>query len=237
MPTRKYTSLPYIELPVADGNFDSNRVTIDMLVLHTMAGTWQGAAARFNNPTQKVSAHYGVKYDGGLIAWLEEYNVAYANGNYLINQKAISIEHEDMGNYNSPRPDILYTASAKLVYDICKFYNIPIDRKHIVKHSEIIATGCPDALDVDRIVKEAKALSTPPTEPMATITQKDLDKLRLDRDTNYNNYIAARNTITTLTDTVNQQASRIAELQKQVSGNALHEDVLKQIQNQIKRLT
>lgn len=156
---RTATTLPYTELEVADGNFDTSRAPIDRIVLHTMVGTWQGAAARFDNSASHVSAHYGVKLDGGLLHWLEEFNTAYHAGDYAMNQRSIGIEHEDGGDYNGIRPDILYESSAKLVADICKFYNIPIDRAHILKHSEVsdAPTGCPDALNIERIVVEAQA--------------------------------------------------------------------------------
>jgi hypothetical protein len=45
-----------------------------------------------------------------------------------------------------------------LVADICKFYNIPCDRKHIKKHSEIIPTACPNEIDVERIVRQARQI-------------------------------------------------------------------------------
>lgn len=165
MASRIKTSLPSTELEVATGNFDTYRSPIDRIVIHTMVGTWQAAASRFDNPTQQVSAHYGVKLDGGLIHWLEETFTAYHAGNLSMNRRSIGIEHEDGGNYNGVRPDILYTSSAKLVADICLFYAIPVDRSHILKHSEVIATGCPDALDIDRIVREAQALALPLPNP------------------------------------------------------------------------
>lgn len=163
-------ALQYTELEVAgpynsatnQGNYDELRATIDRIVIHTMDGTWQAAAARFDNPTQVVSAHYGVKLDGGLIHWLEEYYTAYHSGNLDMNRRSIGIEHEDGGNYNGQRPDVLYQTSGVLVADICKYYSIPCDRQHILKHSEIIATGCPDALDIDRIIREAQGVLNPP---------------------------------------------------------------------------
>lgn len=158
MPSRIATSLPYTELEVATGNFDTTRSPIDRVIIHTMAGTWEGAAQRFDDSTSKVSAHYGVKLDGSLIHWLEEFNTAYHAGDYPMNQRSIGIEHEDGGDFNGIRPDVLYTESAKLVTDICTFYNIPIDRQHILKHSEVSdqPTGCPDTLDIDRIVSLAQ---------------------------------------------------------------------------------
>jgi hypothetical protein len=166
--------LPSVELEVAGpydatnklGNFDLSRSTIDRIVIHTMVGSWQTAAAKFDNLSSNVSAHYGVKLDGTLIHWLEEYYTAYHAGDYLMNQRSIGIEHEDGGDYNGTRPDILYATSAKLVADICHFYSIPIDRKHILKHSEVsdAPTGCPDSLDIERIVRQA-VLVLPPGLP------------------------------------------------------------------------
>lgn len=174
--SRTVTTLPFIEKEVATGNYDETRTTIDRVIIHTMVGTADSAASRFDSYGSHVSAHYGVKLDGTLYHFLEETFTAYHAGSYSMNQRSIGIEHEDNGDYNGVRTDALYTESAKLVRDICLFYNIPIDRQHILKHSEIIPTGCPDALDIDRIVKEAQA----------TVTEQVLvDSLRNDRDRNY----------------------------------------------------
>jgi hypothetical protein len=202
--TRIKTTLPSTELEIATGNYDETRKPIDRIIIHTMVGTWQAAAARFDNPASKVSAHYGVKLDGSLIHWLEETFTAYHSGNYAMNQRSIGIEHEDGGNYNGVRPDALYTESAKLVRDICLFYNIPIDRTHILKHSEIIATGCPDALDIDRIVREASA-------PVDTI-----ESLRKQRDDNWNLHLADIKTIEVLRLQLNTALAQIKPLQDKI---------------------
>lgn len=159
MKKRRFTSaIPYKEYTVALGHFDKSRKPIDRIVLHTSVSTRQGLINTFGGGSRKVSAHYGIDLDGSLLAFLEEYWTAYHAGNYAMNQRSIGIEHIDNGKYNDPRPDALYETSAKLVADICKFYDIPCDRKHILKHNEITATGCPHNLDVDRIVREAKAI-------------------------------------------------------------------------------
>lgn len=157
--------MSYTELLVATGNYDTSRATIDRIVIHTMVGTVTGAAARFAGKGNQVSAHYGIGYDGKLYHWLEEYWTAYHAGNYAMNQRSIGIEHEDMGNYNSPRPEPLYQTSARLVADLCKYYNIPCDRQHIIKHSDVIATGCPDSLNIDKIIAAAQAILNPPPPP------------------------------------------------------------------------
>jgi hypothetical protein len=131
------------------------------IVLHTMVGTMQSADARFQNPNQQASAHYGVGYEGALWQWVDEKDAAWHSGNYTCNLDSIGIEHEDMGNYNSPRPDALYQRSARLVADICKRYGIPCRRgtyasvSGCIDHRTVYATACPDSLDTNRIISEA----------------------------------------------------------------------------------
>lgn len=175
---RQVTTLPITEKTVAAGNWDSTRATVDRIVLHTMVGTVAGADARFNNSASGVSAHYGVGTDGKIVHWVDEDNTAYHAGNYAMNQRSIGIEHED--KWTGPpapeptRPDALYAASAKLVADICKFYNIPCDNTRVIKHKQVINTACPDGLDTERIIREANTILNPtpvPTPPATNLTE------------------------------------------------------------------
>src|SRR6266571_5083840 len=134
MNTRKMTSLPNVTVfTTPDGNYDDNAVLPkNLIVIHTEDGFKAGTEARFTDPTSHVSAQYGVNQDGSYDEYVDEDQVAYHAGDYEVNQRSIGIEHEDLGKPNDPRPDVLYAASAKLVRDICQFWGIPIDRKHIV---------------------------------------------------------------------------------------------------------
>jgi N-acetylmuramoyl-L-alanine amidase CwlA len=148
--------------PGRDGH--SMAVEPAYVVLHTMVGTIESATARFHDPASQVSAHYGVGYDGSrLVQWVNEDDAAWHAGSWSVNLDSIGIEHEDRGQFNAPRPDGLYTAAAALVRDVCGRYGIPIDRAHIRAHREVSEspTACPDALDVERIVREA---ANPPKE-------------------------------------------------------------------------
>jgi len=166
---RKYTTLPYEEFIVAEGRFDKTRKPVKYIIIHTTVGSAQSAINLFANTPQagkETSAHYGVRLDGKLIAWLEEYYTAYHCGNYSYNQQSIGIEHIDNWNGKPPEPlrtDALYETSAKLVADICTYYNLPINRTTILRHKEVpgSSTACPDNLDIDRIVKRALVLADP----------------------------------------------------------------------------
>lgn len=209
---RKYTTLPYTEYETTA--FDSNRTTIDRVVLHSTAGTLQAALNTFSSPTAQTSAHYIIDNQGKIYAGLEEYNVSYANGNYPMNQRSVTIEHVDEGATVKLHTDAQYTMSAKLVKDICTFYNIPIDSAHIIPHSSVVATACPNGLDVNKIISMAGG--TIPTPPVDDCPAK-LTQITAERD-KLNGVITGKDqTITNLNTTISQKDSQIADLQAKFS--------------------
>lgn len=156
---RKYTTLPFTEYTTYA--YEDRFVPVTQIIIHSTVGTVASAISTFSNPNATTSAHYIVGNDGRLWAGLEEYEVAYHSGNIDVNRRSIGIEHEwYQGMVIS---DKLYATSAKLVADICKFYGLSANRGVIKGHKEIVPTGCPNQIDVDRIVREASAILTPPT--------------------------------------------------------------------------
>jgi len=135
-------------------NKDSNRKTTDRVVIHWFgSGTLESADARFQNPASQVSAHYGIS-NYKVWQWVKENDVAYHAGNYPMNQRSIGIEHDATTTKNAT--ETTYKTSGRLVADICKRYGIPIDREHIIKHSEVVPTQCCGTLDIDKIIDLAK---------------------------------------------------------------------------------
>lgn len=170
------------------GNFDTGRggKKIDKVVLHWIVGTLASADATFANPDRKASAHYGIN-NKTIHQYVKEEDTAWHCGNYGANQTSIGIEHEGgwlLADGTRKKPtDSTHQASGELVADICRRYNIPIDRKHIKKHSEYRPTQCPGSLDVDRIIAIAQDINKPespvgtPTEPISNPrTKLDLGK-------------------------------------------------------------
>lgn len=150
--TKRFTPVNY-----SPGRFGS---VIDRVLIHTMDGTLESTWQVFSDPNgRQVSAHYGIGLDGSVTQYVDEGNTAWHSGNWNMNTRSVGIEHEDGGNYNdSVRSDAEYETSAQLVADLCRRYSIPADRGHILKHSEVTATGCPDGLDIDRIVARANQI-------------------------------------------------------------------------------
>ena len=134
-----------------DGN------TPKYICLHIMVGTIQSTDFWFADPASEVSSHYGVALSGEVHQYVDEKVSAWANGavvnptaqivkdniNLSQNKISISIEHEGYDLSNAPQAQL--QASAQLIKDICSRWNIPLDRKHIIGHSEIKSTkpNCP----------------------------------------------------------------------------------------------
>lgn len=174
-PSRSAIAPPPVRWVGTNFNFDPGHA-VDGIVLHTEVGTNASATGRFQQPNQ-ASAHYGVAYDGSeVVQWVSEQNTAwhcgryYPDGSHMGNTNSIGIEHEDNGQYNSPRPDGLYETSARLVAWICQRYGLPINFSTVRgecghRDVSIVGTACPDSLDVGRIIARANELVSPPAPP------------------------------------------------------------------------
>jgi len=164
-------------IPANSNNFEKGRRNnnINLVVLHWIVGTLESIDATFADPKRFASAHYGIG-DGEIHQYVKDEDTAFHAGVFDINLKSIGIEHE--GSPNLPITDATYQTSAQFVEELCRKYRIPLDRDHIKGHKEFKATQCPGTLDIDRIIREAKSFSP----------QSVIDKLRNERDQNWNLY-------------------------------------------------
>jgi N-acetyl-anhydromuramyl-L-alanine amidase AmpD len=81
---------------------------------------------------------------------VREADTAWHSGNHLFNNSAIGIEHSGVAAEDG-YTDAEYSASAKLVASIVTRYNIPVDRAHIISHSQVPSTeGETEACTPDR---------------------------------------------------------------------------------------
>lgn len=152
-----------------------NNYNIDLVVIHTTVGYYEGTINYFKSNDRKVSAHYVVKEDGTEVTQMvdeaqaahhagivsnpnEKYIKKYSNGNVVNpNFYSIGIENADKNNPAGHDRTGQYKALAVLVRDICKRWSIPIDRDHICGHRELYdKKTCPGNLDIDTIVKLAR---------------------------------------------------------------------------------
>ncbi|UQI46766.1 N-acetylmuramoyl-L-alanine amidase [Streptomyces sp. HU2014] len=111
--------------------------TVDRIVVHVVEGSYGDALQVFRDPLHEAAAHYVVRKDGHIAQTVRELDVAFHSGNRKFNERSVGIEHE--GYVDRPRDftDAMYAASARLAADICARYSIPVDRTHLVAHSEV----------------------------------------------------------------------------------------------------
>lgn len=155
-------------------NSDNNRVKIDRIVIHHNAGTSDENARRtwYTSTGVGTSAHYQVT-PTKIWGCVGEESVAYHSGNYSMNQRSIGIEH--LNSTVAPTwliAEETYKNSAKLIADICKRYNIPLDRRHIIGHREVSATACPGGINIDKLINMAKAINEPQKQVQQPIPVK-----------------------------------------------------------------
>ena len=116
---------------------------IDKIVVHVAQGSFSGTINWFQNPTADVSAHYVVGTRGGLAQCVHNEDIAWHAGHWKTNKRCIGIEHA--GYIGNPRwfTKKMYRTSARLSAYLCRKYDRPVDRRHIIGHNEV--PGCPGA--------------------------------------------------------------------------------------------
>ena len=145
------------------GNFRTGRrgYRPEAVVIHIMDGSLIGTDSWFNDPKSSVSAHYGIGRKGEVHQYVKEIDSAFHAGTVdrpewkLIKRKGegggfinpnfytIGIEHEGRGLSPHTWPQAMRQASLKLVADIVRRWNIPVDLGHIMPHCDI-RRGKPD---------------------------------------------------------------------------------------------
>lgn len=128
-------------VPACGDNYtDDSRTAggIDVIVIHTVQGSYSGCASWFANCSAGASAHYVVRSsDGQVTQMVREADVAWHAGNWDINSRSVGIEHEgyvaDCGYYT----EAMYQGSAAVALDIASRQGVPLDRSHVIGHDEV----------------------------------------------------------------------------------------------------
>lgn len=115
---------------------------IDRVILHTMQGTLSGTVAWFQTPNRPVptAAHYCIGDDGTIVQMVPDDKKALHAGSHTQpgwNDRSLGIEHAGWVDDGKPPSDAMLAASARVVAVLCRKYGIPVDRQHIIGHSEV----------------------------------------------------------------------------------------------------
>ncbi len=122
--------------PASTSNYRAGRTaTIDQVVIHVTQGSYAGSISWFQNPAAEVSAHYVIRSsDGQVTQTVREADTAWHAGS--TNSRSVGIEHEGYVDDASWFTESLYRSSAEVVKGIASRHGIPLDRQHVIGHSE-----------------------------------------------------------------------------------------------------
>ncbi|MGH3145558.1 MAG: N-acetylmuramoyl-L-alanine amidase [Rubrobacter sp.] len=132
--------------PAHGGNYtNANRgpYRISQIVVHVAQGSYSGTINWFQDARASSSAHYVVSRSGNVTQCVRNEDIAWHAGWWDTNRRSIGIEHA--GYVGNPRSFTrrMYRSSARLSAYLCRRYNIPVDRGHIIGHNQV--PGCPGA--------------------------------------------------------------------------------------------
>lgn len=168
------------QVPAHKNNYGVGRSgkKIEFIIMHWIVGTLESADATFQKPDRLASSHYGIG-DEAIHQYVKESDTAWHASNLDINRRSIGIEHE--GGWESPKGSgkrvkpshKTHETSAKLIAELSKKYNIPLDRKHILRHNEVQGanTQCSGTLDLDLIIELAKKENEPAPTPKFDVNE------------------------------------------------------------------
>ncbi|HEV2035682.1 MAG TPA: N-acetylmuramoyl-L-alanine amidase [Candidatus Dormibacteraeota bacterium] len=132
---------PATWVPADPANYDvadrPHDFPVDMIIIHDTETTYADAIALFQDPTRQGSAHYVVSDAGDITQMVAERYIAWHAGNYDFNSRAIGIEHEGFADSPGWYTTAMYDASARLSASICSRWGVPMDRQHVIGHSEV----------------------------------------------------------------------------------------------------
>jgi len=114
----------------------SHRITT--IVIHsTDGGSMAGNVWWLSGGHSHASAHYVVARDGSIVQLVHLSDIAWHAGNWNVNRHSIGVEH--VGDTYDPAGFTTgeYRASARLVAWLVRRYGIPVDRRHIIGHSQV----------------------------------------------------------------------------------------------------
>ena len=134
--------------PAHPRNYDrANRplsAPIRTIVIHTTEGSYAGTVRWFAGPRARAATHYVVRSrDGEITQMVLEKDAPFHSGNGAVNATSIGIEHEAFVRNCAWYTDAMYRASAQLSAYLATKYLIPIDRRRIIGHNEVVDPARP----------------------------------------------------------------------------------------------
>lgn len=117
-------------------------VKVDRVIIHTAQGTLNGTVAWFQKAGRSVpsATHYIIGETGEIVQMVPDEKKCIHAGSTIEpywNDRSIGIEHAGYVDDGKPPSEAMLLASAKVTAVMCKKFDIPVNRTHIVGHVEV----------------------------------------------------------------------------------------------------
>ena len=110
---------------------------IRFVVIHVTEGSFWGSVTWLRDPRAHASVNFVVSRDGHVAQLVPLHDIAWHAGNWAYNVRSAGIENAGYADDPSGFPLAEYRATARLTANIARSSLIPIDRRHIIGHSQV----------------------------------------------------------------------------------------------------
>jgi N-acetyl-anhydromuramyl-L-alanine amidase AmpD len=130
---------PQSELAPASNYTQASRPAgaIRFVVIHVSEGSFFGTVAWLRDPKAHASANFVVGRDGAVQQLVRLKDIAWHAGNWAMNERSIGIENVGYTDDPTGFTTQQYRAAARIAAVVARRSLIPIDRRHIIGHSEV----------------------------------------------------------------------------------------------------
>jgi N-acetyl-anhydromuramyl-L-alanine amidase AmpD len=110
---------------------------IRFIVIHVSEGSFLGTVSWLRDPKAHSSANFVVGRNGQVQQLVPLHDIAWHAGNWAYNVRSVGIENEGFTDDPAGFTNAEYRSAARLAAVIARRSLIPIDRHHIIGHSQV----------------------------------------------------------------------------------------------------
>jgi N-acetyl-anhydromuramyl-L-alanine amidase AmpD len=110
---------------------------IRFIVIHVSEGSFLGTVSWLRDPKAHSSANFVVGREGQVQQLVPLHDIAWHAGNWAYNVRSVGIENEGFTDNPDGFTKAEYRSTARIAAVIARRSLIPIDRRHIIGHSQV----------------------------------------------------------------------------------------------------
>jgi N-acetyl-anhydromuramyl-L-alanine amidase AmpD len=110
---------------------------IRFIIIHVTEGSFLGTVSWLRDPRAHASVNFVVSRTGRVQKLVPLHDIAWHAGNWAYNLRSVGIENEGYVDDRAGFPLAEYKATATIAGRVARQSLIPIDRRHIIGHSDV----------------------------------------------------------------------------------------------------